>query len=97
MKKTVFSHEDYQVHSFREDLLSTNCVPSLVLVQGIRQPPRHTQPPTGDSQPWELGRLMLNHREMTNIEMSDRHLQERSRVMNRPQLAALGDSHKGSL
>lgn len=34
---------------------------------------------------------------MTNIEISERHLQERSRVMNRPQLAALGDSHEGSL
>lgn len=97
MKKRVFSHEDYQVHSFREDLSSTDGMPSLVLVQGTRQPPTHTQPPTGDSQPWELGRLMLNHREMNNVEISERHLQDRSRVMNRPQLAVLGDSHEGSL
>ena len=46
---------------------------------------------------WELGRLMLNHREMNNVEISERHLQDRSRVMNRPQLAVLGDSHEGSL
>ena len=39
---------------------------------------------------------MINHREMTNVEISERHLQK-SRVMNRPQLAVLGDSHEGSL
>ena len=40
---------------------------------------------------------MIIHKEMNDNEISERHLQERPRVMNYPQLAALGDSQGGPL